>query len=261
MVVFLYGPDDYRRHNRKAELVERFTKKYSGLAVGRFDGESKDVLDALGGFIRNQSIFESAKLAMLDNAFAIDAPKLAKALEPALNTKATTILISEKDKPVKALAFLLKAPVVAEQFENLEAAELKAFIKEEAKKLGVTVADAAAQFLAAVFQNNAWGLVTELQKISSMKPGGAIDKNDLNALDLEAAPNYWMLLNGLKSQDGRTRLSTLERLFALNDPPPKIFNILAAQAGEKTAKMAEYDFAVKSGKIDYEEALLDLILA
>jgi len=45
------------------------------------------------------------------------------------------------------------------------------------------------------------------------------------------------------------------------DPAAKIFNILAAQAGEKIPRMADYDIAVKSGKLDYEEVLLDLAIS
>jgi hypothetical protein len=128
--------------------------------------------------------------------------------------------------------------------------------------------------LATIYAGNSWALVTELEKLSALKAGGAeahtagrtgsgaatIEKKDLDALDLEAAPDYWALLNGMKSFDVRTRLYALEKLFAINDPPPKIFNILAGQAGPKTPRMAEYDLAIKSGKLEYEEALLDLIL-
>ena len=50
-------------------------------------------------------------------------------------------------------------------------------------------------------------------------------------------------------------------MLSLNDPPPKIFNILAAQWQEKTPHMAAYDLAIKSGKLDYEEALTDLLIS
>ena len=53
----------------------------------------------------------------------------------------------------------------------------------------------------------------------------------------------------------------LETMLALSDPPAKIFNILASQWAEKTPHMAEYDLAVKSGKVDYEEALVDLLIS
>jgi hypothetical protein len=98
----------------------------------------------------------------------------------------------------------------------------------------------------------------DLEKLSAL--GVLIDKKDLDKYDLEAAPNYWALLNGLKSSDVKNRLYALEKLFSINDPAAKIFNIVAAQAGDRIQHVAEYDLAIKSGKLDYEEALVDFVL-
>lgn len=266
MIIFLYGPDDYRRSRKKREIVAEFEKKHSGLGLAFFDLAAADAMDALLEFARNQSIFENAKLAVLENAFEVEPKAFAKALHPLAAEKNTTFLLSEREKPVKALAFLVEKPSLSQKFENLEGAEWTGFIKTEAKKVGTKLTDPAAAFLGAVYQGNSWALVTELQKLATFRASAAeaavpIDKDDLDALDLEAAPNYWALVNGLKSYDARTRLFALEKLLALNDSPAKIFNILAAQAGEKIPRMADYDIAVKSGKLDYEEVLLDLAIS
>lgn len=263
MIIFLYGPDDYRRAQKKKGIIAEFRKKHSERGLGFFDLEAEGGIASLSEFVRNQSIFDTAKLAVVENAFELEAKNLAKVLEPLAGEKNTTILLAEHDKPLKALAFLLEKPSLAQKFENLVGAELDAFIEAEAKQSGFKLAPEAARLLAAVYANNSWGLVTELQKLGGLKSsrGGVVAKADLDALSLEAAPDYWALLNGLKSYDARTRLATLERLFAVNEPAAKVFNILAAQAGEKIPRMAEYDLAVKSGKLDYEEVLLDLAIS
>jgi DNA polymerase III delta subunit len=275
MIIFLYGPDDYRRIQKKRAIIAEFQKKHGAFGTGYFDLAEEGAADAFTEFARNQSIFDPAKLAVLTNAFELDPAPLAKLLKPLAGAgtgtgagaasanifSGTTVLIAERDKPVKALAFLTEKPALSQKFETLAGAEWLSFIKEEAGKAGVRLADAAALFLGTVYAGNSWALVTELRKLSGFKTTGMVDRRDLDAFDLEAAPNYWMLLNGMKSFDARTRLATLERLFALNDPPPKIFNILAAQAGEKTPRMAEYDRMVKTGKLDYEEVLLDLAIS
>lgn len=278
MIIFLYGPDDYRRVQKKRAVMDEFLKKHGATGIGIFDMEDKGAPDALKEFARNQSIFDPAKLAILENTFEMDPAPLASLLKPLAGADArpgagtgTTILISEREKPVKALAFLAEKPALSQKFENLTGEEWLSFIKEEGKKAGVKLADAAAQFLGTVYAGNSWALVTELQKLAGFKGADAdtagkgasvavIERRDLDAFDLEAAPNYWMLLNGMKSFDARVRLTTLERLFALNDPPPKIFNILAAQAGPAIPRMAEYDLMVKSGKLEYEEVLLELAI-
>lgn len=265
MIIFLYGPDDYRRQLKKQSLVGEFAKKHSTTGLEFFDLENGSVDEDLLAFLANQSIFESSKLAVIENAFEVPAAKLAKFLKPFLDIKNVTLLITDKDKPVKALAFLLEKPVIAQKFEALSGAEWISFIKGEAKRLGARLTDGAVQFLAAVYQGNAWGIVTELQKLADFgdadKAGAPIDKKDLNVFDLEVAPNYWGLMNGLKSYDLKNRLYAFESMLALGDPAAKIFNILASQWQEKIPHMAEYDLAVKSGKVDYEEALVDLLIS
>jgi DNA polymerase III delta subunit len=261
MIIFLYGPDDYRRSEKKRSIIAEFSKKRSEIGLGVFDLEEKKALTDLDGFLRTQSIFETAKLAVLENAFELDAPKLAKLLKPFVEEKNITILIAEKDKPVRALAFLLEKPVLAQKFETLAGAEWTAFIMAEAKRKDMRLTLAAAQFLGTVYDGNTWGLMTEIEKLRGFKSGGVVDKKDLDIFDFEVAPNYWGLINGLKNYDIKNRLYAFETMLAANDPPAKIFNILASQWQEKTPHMAEYDLAVKSGKVDYEDALVDLLIS
>ena len=82
MIIFLYGPDDYRRSEKKRSIIAEFSKKRSEIGLGVFDLEEKTALEPLGEFLKTQSIFETAKLAVLENAFELDAPKLAKLLKP-----------------------------------------------------------------------------------------------------------------------------------------------------------------------------------
>ena len=261
MIIFLYGPDDYRRLEKKHSIVTEFEKKRSSLGMATFDFEEKRAIEQFSEFAQMQSIFGSAKLAIIENAFELEAKNLAKLLKPFIEEKNITILIAEKDKAVKALAFLLEKPTISQKFEQLEGIELVNFIKQEAKTSEVDLADSAANFLATVYVGNTWGLVTEIQKLSGFKAGAKIEKKDLDIFDMEAAPNYWGMLNGLKSYDIKNRLYSFEKMLAANDPAAKIFNILASQWAEKTPHMAEYDLAVKSGKVDYEEALVDLLIS
>jgi DNA polymerase III delta subunit len=258
MLIFLYGPDDYRRHKEKKEIVARSEKNHGGAKPSVFNMENEDAIGNFNAFIRNQPIFETSKSAILENAYAVDPVAFAKLLKPIATDKNTNVLLSERKKPAGGLGFLLKNPVRVLEFENLTGSEWVAFVKEEAKALGVALDDAAARFLGNVYEGDSWALVTELRKLASFKP--SITRKDLNSFDLSIAPDYWPLLNGMKSHDMRNRMMALEKLFSINDPAAKTFNMLASQWREKTAQMAEYDFAVKSGKLNYEEVLLALAL-
>ncbi len=275
MIIFLYGQDDYRRVQKKKEIIGEFKKKYSDLGLSSFDLAVPEALVELQEFLRGQSIFENKKLAVIENLFPArkssmgegeqEAEKTPKGLSEAIalikkysETKNITILISEPKKPIKAYAFLLKTPVLAQEFEVLTGIVWDAFIKTEAKRQGVTLGAQSARFLAQVFEGNSWGLATELQRLTSYE--GTVEIEDLNNLDLDIAPNYWALMNGVKGFDMRTRLGALERLLEMSDPAPKLFNILASQWREKTIQMAAYDRAIKAGRMEYEEALVDLVL-
>jgi DNA polymerase III delta subunit len=262
MIIFLFGPDDYRRAQKKKDVIAEFTRKRSSLGLRTFDFETKEEIAQFGEFEANRSIFDSAKLAVILNTFEVEAKELAKILKPLADRKDVTVLLSERDKPVKVLSFLIEEPSFSQKFENLEGSAWLGFVIVEAKKLGLALDAAAAQFLAEIYQGNSWALVTELEKLSSWSLSPRIiTKKDLDEFDLEAAPNYWALVTALKGVDPRGRLLALEKMLSLNDPPAKIFNILASQWQEKISQIAEYDFQVKSGKLEYEEALLELLVS
>lgn len=258
MLIFLYGPDDYRRHKAKKEIIARSGKNHRGARPSVFNMEDKDSADNFETFIRNQSLFEASKSAVLENAFAMDPAALAKLLKPLAADKNTSVLLSEKKKPLKALGFLLEKPVTVLEFGNFAGAEWISFIKAEAKACGVALDDAAARFLGDVYAGDSWALATELQKLASFKT--SVSRKDLDMFDLLVSPEYWPLINGLKSRNIRNRMTALEKLFAMNDPAAKTFNMLSSLWREKIPQMAEYDFMVKSGKLNYEEALLALVL-
>ena len=258
MIIFLYGPDDYRRVQKKRDLIAEFSAKRSAQGIGVFDLAEENGFADLAEFLENQSLFEPRKFALLENAFESDADVLAKTIRPFLESETVTVLISEREKSVKALAFIMKKPAIVQEFKNLAPDLLARFALDEAKRNGLALEAPAARHLAAAFAADSWGLAMEIQKLSALKL--KMGDRDLDVFDFEIAPAYWPLLMGVRSSDLRNRLMALETLFESGDPPPKIFNILASQWREKTHQMAEYDFAVKSGKLEYDDALLALVL-
>ncbi len=261
MIIFLYGPDDFRRDEKKKFTIEEFKKKHSAIALGFFDLLKEDQLLLFTEFIRAQSIFENSKLAVIEDAFEepVLEDKLVKELKGVVNDKKLTVLFSERKLPTKKLNFLILQPSISQKFENLSGSEWQNFIIAESRKLGMSLEPGALALLSNVYQNNTWGLVTELQKLGNLGHL-RITELDLEKLSLESVPNYWAVLNGLNNRNISSRLSALHELLSKNEPPPKIFNILASQWREKASEMASYDLMVKSGKLEYEEALVDLII-
>lgn len=261
MIIFLYGPDDYRREAKKREIVAEFRNKQSNLGLGFFDLLEEGGLGRFLDFLANQSIFASKKLAVLSSAFEVNPKELAQILKEVSDSKDITVLISEPVRQAqgKNFEFLKKKSVLSQEFEFLEGRGWESFILEEAKRLEVKITPTALRFLAGVYQNNTWALVTGLEKIGSLGKE-EIDVKDLGDLGVEQAPNFWSLILSFRSRNLPDRLRALEKIFGTNEPPAKIFNILAYQLPDRLQDLANYDLTVKSGKMEYEEALLNLAI-
>jgi DNA polymerase III delta subunit len=261
MIILLWGPDDYRREAKRRELIAEFKKKHSHLGLDFFDFSLENARERFQNFVDNQSIFEPVKLGILTGLPAVSDPKLPEALKKFSQDPKINLLISETREPDRAFAFLKdKRKVLVQEFPILRGAAWRAFLRQEARKLGVNLAPSAFEFLAAAYEGDSWRLITELQKLSLLSRR-EIKLEDLERLAIELTPDFWETLRGLKSPNLGRRLLTLEKLFARNEPAGKIFNILAYQWQEKLPRFAAYDLAVKSGRCDYEEVLVDLLIS
>lgn len=265
MIIFLHGADDWRREQKRKFFIQEFHRKHSGLGFAQFDLEEGDGLERLQEFVRSQSIFEPLKLAYVANAFSAEDKKLAAILKPLLADKNTTVLISERNVPPRPLAFLRPAKgkkgdgVLAQEFETLKSAAWRKFIQAQAAERSLKLAPPALELLAQAYAGDSWRLVTELDKLALL-PRKQVERGDLEALAVEVTPDFWSTMYGLRSPRVSERLATLESVLSRGEPAGKIFNILAAQWQEKLPAFAAYDLAVKTGRCEYEEVLLDLAL-
>ncbi len=244
------------------------------MTFGDFDLGSKDAEEEflrLKEFASNVSLFEDVKLAVLENAFGDffkeNQPALTGFLKNNLKNKDLTLVVCAEKNPPKNLNFLLKKPALAQEFNNLEGERLKFFIGKEAEKRGLNLSPAAVVFLAEVFSGDIWALVNEMEKLSlfNSKNFDAVRLRELVAYykPLDSG-EFFSQLSGVSSGRFYGRIANLEFLLSRGEEPAKIFNILAASfrnSSETVKKFADYDAAIKSGKTDYEEALIDMALS
>ncbi|MCL5733891.1 MAG: hypothetical protein M1334_04565 [Patescibacteria group bacterium] len=261
MIILLIGPDDFRREEKKKEIVAEYRKKKKFLNLKNFDFDDDNVSE-LQNFIINRSIFEDAKLSVLKNISIIKAEDRKKHLVPILKLaaadKSNHILISENGTLPADLKFLLKKPVVVQEFNYLPPADFKKFIQKKSAEKGLKLTPFAIEFLARLFQNDTWRLATELEKLSFLENKN-LDKKDLEFLNSQMPIDFWTLLQELKSASAGRRLSGLEALLK-SESEGKIFNVLSAIWPQKLPEFAKMDLLVKSGKLEYEEALLGIII-
>lgn len=271
MTIFLYGPDDYRREAKKQEIISEFKRKHSALGVGVFDfgevGESDnqnrdpEVLLRFRDFAGNQSIFETVKLAVLGGLDAAAAEDLATEIKSYSKNPNFILLVSARGKLSEKWSFLWRdKDARVQEFPQLHGAAWRVFVRQEAARWGVKFAPSALEFLVAAREGDSWRLITDLQKLS-LFPRSPVRREDLERLDIESTPDFWQTLLGFKSSHLGRRLATLEKILASGEPAAKVFNILSARWPEKLPQFAKYDLEVKSGRCDYEEALVDLLMS
>lgn len=258
MIIFLYGKDDYRREMKRRFYAAEFEKKY-GAKAEPIDLEEEEGAARLEIASRERTLFSGKHLILLRNAFELEPKKLLPLIQPFLESKEQHLVFSETKKPVKALALLLAAPVKTEMFEVPEGAAWRRFVGEEVKRRGITIGTEALTTLAAAYEGDTWKVATELDKLAHL--GRAVTEEDVFALGLDPQGDAFAMIQGLRGPQASSRLASLAALEAKHEAPAKIFNILAALRPREAPLFAAYDEAIKFGRMDFEEALADLVLS
>jgi len=264
MIIFLYGPDDYRRHQKSKEIIEEYKKRHPNFVLQFFNLEEENEFLKLQEFNQNRSFFEEIKMAVLENYFVIINKEKKEFLKNAVDKKDLILLISENKQPLKEFKFLLEKPVQFQEFKSFNSAQLTVFIKKEAKNRKLNLSDEAVLFLKDVFDDDIWGLINELDKLALIKKPKLEIADIEEHSDVSLPCNIFTFINNFNSQQISKNLFFLEMLFFNREEPAKIFNFLAAskrKTKDLTEKLARYDVLVKLGKLGYEEVLLDLALS
>lgn len=267
MVIFLHGKDSFRRQKKLAKIAEEYRSRHSGISRDFFDLEIPGEFSRLKEFGGQMQMFGGSKLAVLRNAWEAEAPEMKEFLKKNMDSKDFTIVISEEKSAPAELKTLLKKSFLTEEFKELKGEEWRAFVLKEAARRNLKVSPRALSFLARTFEGDGWGLSNELDKLGLFSKNGSIDEKDLASVGGYAyeSPNIFGFINAVMWNSPRfNKVTLLEELFIGQEEPVKIFNIMASLSRlpkDLLKKLAECDVKVKSGKLDYEEVLLDLALS
>ncbi|HEY4475349.1 MAG TPA: hypothetical protein VJB92_01325 [Candidatus Paceibacterota bacterium] len=252
MLICLYGSDSYRRSRKLNSIIKEYQEKHSTLSHDHFYLDQEKGFERLKNFTASQSLFDKAKLGII-SGLEDDSKETKEFFKSFLENKTVTLIVIADKKPPKPFEFLIKPPAIAQEFEILKGAELLNFIKKEAEARAVKLSPANLSLLTSAFIGDTWSIVTELEKIAL---GGQMEMQ-------AKTPEFFPLIQTIKNRrlPFGARLSALAYLLE-NEEPAAVFNVTASIADpEMKIKMADYDVAVKSGKLEYEECLLDLVIS
>ncbi|MEK7640620.1 MAG: hypothetical protein AAB389_01335 [Patescibacteria group bacterium] len=250
MLIYLYGPDAYRRSQKLREITKQFTDKHSALSVKRFDLTEPEEMDHLKDFSTAQSLFDTAKFGIIYGISEREPKEVDNILKIADESKEMSlVVITDKALP-KPFKIFSKESVVKQSFEALAPAQLSELIKKESDSRGLKLDAQVLRGLAEKYASDTWGLVNEIDRLAL----GGSHQDVLREVDFFSSLNAFA-----RSGSATTRLPLLEHLLNSEDPA-KVFNVLASISPKKSL-MANYDVAIKSGKLEYEEVLTNIAIS
>ncbi|RME57758.1 hypothetical protein D6779_07970 [Candidatus Parcubacteria bacterium] len=259
MIVVLAGPDSYRRGKRQRELFSAFFSQFPNAAEMRVDDVAENAFEQVHAFLRAGGLFGSAK-ALLLRALPFSKEQLRVLLQEADKGNSLLLCISLAAIPSQHQQLVASKKYHREEFPLLRGAAWQAFVREEAQQKGVVLDDEAFHFLAAFYEGESWMVATELEKLRYAGKA-TITLGDIGGSRSSSSLSLPRLLRSIAfSASLRERVSAMEQLLASGESAAKIFHLLAYYNKSRVHEFARYDIAVKSGKLEYEEALVYLTL-
>ena len=269
MILYLYGGDSYLRTQKLRELVAQYSKKH-----GRPDTFEVDLEDNplswidLSAFLEQASMFAETKLAIVRESGSVgekDEKKWIEFLKRELKTDKNFLILIDKKSPKKAFQFLTKDPARAQEFPDLVGATLSAFLKKEIGARDMSMSVDAFRLLVETIGKEVevgWSTQQYLSKLQLFGKKKEVERREIEQVfSTSSVGELFMLAKGfMYAIDPKTALPALERALHQADSA-HVFNLAASLArGNALVAFSEYDIAVKSGKLGYEEALADFVL-
>lgn len=196
MIIFLYGPDDFRAKQKINELREKFIKEVdpTGSSMVSIDG-AKTTIDELSTLYRPVSLFSKRRFITLSNIMnnkqAEILEELGEFLQKEKNNENILVIYEpnfvekkiagknlimkpgadNKTLPLnkiekKLFDYLVKSQFV-QFFDVLSGREMTNFLETRAKKNGVRISSSTLQLLLGLIGTDLWSLSQEIDKLSA----------------------------------------------------------------------------------------------
>lgn len=237
MILFLHGEDSFRVNRRRRELQQAFVKKYPQAEVFVFDFEdqrtSQDVQRAFA--LAEQGLFATEKLLVFLHPMSLQGEgetlllEFLKAVKKDSASPATMLFVEPgKTKKTQPIAkFLLKEADKVEVFEKMSEAEAASYVRKELSTLDPKMSfsrEALGIFLQVTGGESA-RIRSELEKLSSFKPGERIEPEDVRLFsDL---PSQTTIFDALDCLGRGERGAALRLLASEASRPEGIFPVLS----------------------------------
>ncbi len=239
MLLFLYGEDDFRSHEKLTELKNEFLQKNTSDAnLSVFDFENENDSDIIGA-VNAGGLFSEKKLLIIKNLISsgekttqdklIDFLENKKDLKDDRNTFLIFFEKSEPRKNNKLFKFLLTNSD-SQRFEKITDMKLKQWIRQKVENCRKQISDRAADKLVLYVGNDLWRLNNELEKLVNYSINKKIIEQDIELLVKEKnEANIFETIEAITSDNKKRALKFLHKQLERGDDPFYIFSMYVYQ--------------------------------
>ncbi|MBI2427039.1 MAG: DNA polymerase III subunit delta [Candidatus Kerfeldbacteria bacterium] len=228
MILFLYGEESYRIHERLKALRLGFVKKYDALGLSETMLEGEDItLDTLSRALHSGGLFTKKRLIIVKNPVQTirdsETRKAVLELLKGVTSEDTVVIVVEMAASARGRnalwTYLTKLPH-AEKFDVLAPPKRTAWILATAKKRGGAIEPHAADELSRRVGEDLWRLSGEIDKLLAYANGRMIALADVS-LFLEQAldENVFHLTDALGDKNAKRALQLVDEQLALGTAP------------------------------------------
>ena len=300
MILFFYGKNDYLLVRKLRELKEKYLKAAGGnLNLIELTGDSFNFEEFVAQ-TQTMPLLATTRLIIVENIFTCpnrDALDKTRDFLPKIPAS-TVVVFTQRGEPDKRLGLFkaLNKPKTAQNFKEITGDQLKNFIRDEVRNRGGKIEPLAATTLSEAVGSDLWQPSNEIDKLIAYAGGHAVTSADVELLVTKnITSNIFVMVDALARGDKKTALIELENLLLSGEPPLKILAMvnyqyrLIAQVKDGTRSglsyfqinkaapfarkfswhdlsaiykiMVQIDEAIKTGKIEPEEGLKELVLS
>jgi len=243
MIIFLYGEDCFRSHQKLIEIKEKYLESdKSGSGLSLFDCDGQIPADKIINTFGTANLLAPKRLVavkrLISSFSEIDQKKILEFLKERkkklLEDKDLIVVFWEENQPKKSNAIFkfLDNNAKKQNFEKLSGAKLNAWIigKIKEMKLASSISKTALEKLILYAGNDTNVLDKELEKLVSYSDGEMISEKDVDALvnaNLDA--NIFATVDAIGANNKKEALAMLHNHLKKGDDPFYIFSMFLYQ--------------------------------
>ncbi len=223
MIIFLYGPDNYRLREKLKDIVEQYKKSHkSGLNLKFLDGAKLDYQDFKEKF-QQTPMFKEKKLVVLKDILGNREFKKLFLENYQKFAKSDDIIVFCEEKEVSTknpLAKLLLKEAKTQDFPLLNGVKLKNWIRKEFEKYSLKTDDRIVEKLSNYVGNDLWQLANEIKKLAAYKKRGKVSNRDIDLLvKPKIEPDIFKTVDAIAQRDKKTALALIHQHLEKGDNP------------------------------------------